>query len=473
MKKILFTVFVFTLWCLSSFAEVKLPSVIGSNMVLQQSSSAALWGTASPGAQVTVSASWGAEASVKADKDGKWETSVATPCAGGPYEIIISDGAAVKLENVLVGEVWFCGGQSNMEMPVCGFPGQPVTGAMDAILGAKPAVPIRIFRTERAYSYDEAADVTGSWELNSPQAVSQTSAVAYFFAARLQETLGVPVGIIQSCVSGSCIEAWLNRKTLTKEFHKDFDLEHLKKTGKSDKKTYRKDPGVLYNGMVAAIAPYTVKGMLWYQGESNVGRHEQYSRLFPAYVRMMREEFKAPDAPFYYVQIATYQKDKEDPLAWTLLREVQKKALNDIPGSAMAVSIDLGEARNYHYRDKNVVADRLAFLALQKTYGFGGFEAVSPEPVSVEFRDGKAFVQFDQAVSWEGQVSGMEIAGADKVFHPAKAKLAYKNKPIVVYSSKVKDPVAVRYCCKNYCVGNMYNNFGIPVAPFRSDDWKE
>ncbi|MCQ2168975.1 MAG: sialate O-acetylesterase [Bacteroidales bacterium] len=454
-------------------AKVTLPSVISDNMVLQQQTDVALWGKAEPGKKVTVTTSWNnAKTVIPADKQtGKWLVRIATPAAGGPYQITISDGEAVTLRNVLVGEVWFCSGQSNMEMPMMGYDSQPAKGAVKYIAGAKASTPIRICNVTKKSSKTPLETSEGSWCENTPDAVAATSATAYYFARQLQAATDIPVGIIVTCWGGSSIETWIPKEVIEKEFP-EFSLDHLTPSGEihSD----NQDPCLCFNGQVAPLIPYTFKGMIWYQGETNRGRPEQYIRLQDAYTRSMREIFSVPEAPFYFVQIAPYPYDNPDGFCSGYFYEAQQKSLDVIPRSGMAVTCDIGEYGTIHPCLKEAVGDRLAYLALQNDYGFPAIKAVAPTYKSVEFLDGKAIVRFNvdsEGLSpMGGGIPGFEIAGDDKVFHKAYVSHIYGNS-VEVFCEEVPEPVAVRYCFRNWCVGGLYNNYGIPAAPFRTDDW--
>ena len=463
----------------SASAKIELPAFIGDNMVLQQQTSAAIWGTATPGRKVTITPSWaGAGTVVKADpKTGKWSARIATPAAGGPYEIVLSDGEELKISNVLIGEVWFCSGQSNMELPFKGYGSQPNAGCAEVIVTAKSSTPIRSCIINRNASKTPVEKVpTRGWKENTPDEVAEISATAYWFALKLQAALDIPVGLLISDWGGSTIEAWIDEETLRSGFGSEFDLSFLADDSEFQEGVREKMPCLLFNGQVSALAPYTIAGMLWYQGESNRDRCEQYVRLQTAYVEMMRRLFEVPDAPFYFVQIAPYNYGAPDAWDSGYFYEAQQKTLETIPNSGMAVTVDVGDNYVIHPSDKKTVGDRLAYLALTQTYGFKCIDAVAPTYKSVEFSDGKARVTFnvgpDGLSPMDRVVSGFEIAGADKVFHPAKAVRAYDGISFKVWSDEVPEPVAVRYCFRNWSVGTVYNNYGIPAAPFRTDDWQ-
>ena len=476
MKKILWTLALALLSAAAS-AKVELPNFIGDNMVLQQQTSAALWGTATPGKTVTVRPGWTRDKTVvKADPEtGKWFARVATPAAGGPYDIVFSDGEKLTVHNVLIGEVWFASGQSNMEMPVKGYGSQPACGATDLIVRARADRPIRMCKVAKcSVTTPQDTVTTEGWQVHSPESVANTSATAYFFAEYLQDVLDIPVGIIESDWGGSSIETWLDEETIRGKFAGEFDLGYLQ-TGEINPRRRHQEPCLLYNGQVHALVPYTFKGMIWYQGETNRGRPEQYIRLQAAYVEMMRTLFEVPDAPFYFVQIAPFPYNAPDRWDSGYFYEAQQKSLDVIPNSGMAATVDVGEYGTIHPNQKATVGKRLALLALQHDYGVGGIEADAPTYKSFTVKDGKAIVSVNVGplgLNPMGQdLGGFEVAGADQVFHPAKAQRS-KGDQIVVWSDEVPEPAAVRYCFRNWGVGTVFNAFGIPLTPFRTDDWK-
>lgn len=453
-------------------AKIVLPDLISDNMVLQQNHDVALWGTAEPNAIIVVTTSWSGDShSVKADKTGSWKLYVKTPQAGGPYRITFDDGEETVVDNVLVGEVWLCSGQSNMVMPMKGFTSQPVEHAMDYVISAKTSQPIRMCTIKRAAEFEEQTSCRTIWKQNTPENVAGVSATAYFFARRLQETLNVPVGIIVTAWGGSKIEAWMSRETL-KEFKSEVDLSFLKTNVKPEKPSHA--PTMLYNGMIAPLRNYVFKGVIWYQGCSNVGTPDLYRRLQPVFVNMLREMFNAPTLPFYYVQIAPFKYKGFNATDAAFIREAQTKALKTIPNSSMVVSMDCGDPLCIHPAKKKPVGDRLAFLALQKTYGMGGIKAEAPLYESHEIVGNKVNVTFDSMIGPRGpMLEGFEVAGDDKVFYPADAKVGKTGKLVIVHSDKVEAPVAVRYAFKNVSPASVYNMFGIPASPFRTDDWTE
>ena len=473
-RKSLLLLAVLLLAAAPSRAKVTLPSFFGHNMVLQQQTEVAVWGSSDKDRPVWVCPSWTRQKfRATVSEDGKWFVRIPTPVAGGPYSIVFNDGDKMQIDNVLIGEVWFCSGQSNMHMPMKGFKGQPVEGATDYILAAKPSTPIRMCTIKRTLSLTPLQDAEGVWYEHTPEAVSETSAVAYFFALRLNAVLDVPVGLVISNWSGSAIESRMDRETLESGFAREFDLSFL--DGDSVPGEAPRMPCALFNGQVAPLIHFTFKGILWYQGENNRERPEQYSRLQPAYAEMMRRLFQNPDAAFYFVQIAPFKYDNPQRYYSGYFYEMQEKTLSLIPHSGMAATVDIGEYGCIHPPRKKPVGDRLAYLALTKTYGIGGISAESPSFKSVVFEGPKATVTMNVplgGLSPTGQeLGGFELAGRDKVFHPAAGVVSGTDR-VVVTSDGVEAPVAVRYCWRNWAVGTLYNNYGIPALPFRSDTWQ-
>lgn len=458
--------------CLPGQARVELPPLYGDGMVLQQQTDLRIRGRAEAGSKVVVRPSWGSAVTATAGRDGRWTAVVRTPEAGGPHTILFDDGEPLTLRDVLVGEVWFCSGQSNMEMPVRGYADQPVEGSARTILTADPATPIRICRIARATARTPQATCRAAWERHTPEAVAAASATAYFFARQLQEVLRVPVGIVVSSWGGTCVESWMDRESLAA--FPEFDLSFLDGTEPLERPHNR--PTMLYNAMVAPAVQYPVRGFIWYQGESNRGRPAQYRRLMPAFVRMLRERWGLGELPFYYVQIAPYKDEGADLVGTALLREAQLLSLGEIPASGMATTLDIGSRNCIHPARKREVGERLAFLALTKTYSRPWIDADAPVYESMEVVDGKACLTF--RVGREGlaplgeTLTGFEVAGADRVFHPATAQIARRPNCVVVTCDSVPEPVAVRYCFRNWAEATLFNNYGIPASSFRTDDWE-
>lgn len=477
MKNIKYT-FIAIAVLLGSFqmnAKIKLPALFSDNMMLQQKSKAPMWGWTDPNATLMVKTSWDAKIyQVKADEQGKWKTELQTPIAGGPFSIQLTQGKEIVLvKNILIGEVWLCSGQSNMEMPLKGFQGQPVKNGNETIVRSTNAT-IRFITIPRATVLEPLDDFQGKWESAAPKTTSNFSATAWYFGSLLQEVLQVPVGLIQVSYGGSSMEAWMNKEML-----KDFTTATIPTTKAELVKDPNRIPTTLFNGMLSPVIGYGIKGCIWYQGESNYERPAEYTALMKKMVSSWRALWKQGDFPFYYAQIAPFNyaqfhpKDNVEQYNSAYLREAQLKASKEIPNSGMAVLMDVGEDNNIHPVDKEKGGNRLAYLALAKTYGIEGFEFESPKYKSMEIKEGTVTISFDDApnglTSFGKEVTGFEVAGEDKLFYPAKTVV--RRKSIVVTSDKVAKPVAVRYLFKDFVIAELFSAGGLPVSSFRTDEW--
>lgn len=457
--------------------ELRLPPVFASGMVLQQQADVEIWGSAAPGARVRLRASWTRRPSTAvADARGRWSVRVQTPEAG--YEprtlTIASGGRRLELRDILIGDVWFVGGQSNMQMNFRGNPDQPVEEAQRILLRSnRPG--IRLFRVENGYalSPSDTLRIDGAWTPADPEHVREFSVVGYVFGERIHEATGIPIGLVQSAHGGSTAEAWLDRAEL--ERLGGFDLELAPE--RVDPVWYAVLPTVLYNRMLAPLLPMSVKGVIWYQGESNVARPEQYRTLFARLIGAWRGYFRNPELPFYFVQIAPYEHAGVNSAK---LREAQLEVMRTVPDTGMAVTLDVGERDVIHPARKEVIGERLAYWALNRDYGLTAFGCRGPELRSMEVRDGRARLQFDYApngLSFFGKTpAGFEVAGSDRIFHPAQARIVpsfWGNEGLEVWSDRVPDPVAVRYGYTNYVDGSLYNTEGLPASSFRTDDWND
>lgn len=458
----------------SAKAAIKLPSLFTDNMILQQQTEVPIWGWDDAGNQITVTTSWNQQSySVEVDKNGQWKVKVSTPAAGGPYEIEVKEGTETKnLKNVLIGEVWLCTGQSNMEMPLKGFPGMSVNGGNEAIVNSNNS-QIRLLHIPRKSTTEKQTDFEGKWHEAAPQYVADFSATGWFFGTQLQKVLQVPVGLIEVSYGGSNIEAWMSQKML-KDF-KDVEIPKNDKVIDVPNRT----PIVLYNGMLAPVIGYGIKGCIWYQGESNYERPFEYQKLFKEMVKDWRDEWGQGEFPFYYAQIAPFNYAQFHPNEVieknnsAYLREAQFKASKEIPNSGMAVLMDIGERNKIHPVHKAVGGHRLAYLALAKTYGYKGFEYESPEFNAMEIKGSTVIVSFNNVpngiTSYGKEVTGFEIAGEDKVFYPAKCVLRHKS--VMLASPKVEKPVAMRYLFTDYAKAELFSTGGLPVSSFRTDNW--
>lgn len=468
MKKYILSVF--TLCSLFSVnGKVKLPAYYAENMVLQQQATTTINGQAKANTQVTLVTSWDNKTyTAQSNNNGRFQIAVETPSAGGPYSMQFSDGESLNLKNILIGELWFCSGQSNMEMPVKGYTGQPVFNSHPYIVMAKESRAIRMFSVKNEWSKDLKDDITGSWMLHSPKNVADFSAAAYFFSNLLQENLDVPVGLINCSWSASKIEAWMSKETLSKI--NDVDLSVLKE---NDFGYPNGMPSLLFNAMINPFQGLAVKGVLWYQGEANSPNPELYSRLFPAFAEEWRTFFKNKDLPIYFVQIAPWQSGNKDEFDWADFRQVQLDMLNKVPNTGMVITSDLGSEKFIHPPHKIQVGERLAYWALANTYGKDGFMFSGPIYRSLE-KDGSTvkvyFSYGEQGLNPELEnVEGFELVDKNGNIFPAKAEIIGATNTVKVWSDEVSDPVEVRYCYRNYKLGTLKNNAGLPAAPFKAE----
>ena len=477
MKKLLFTFFLL-LGTLALGAKVKLPALVGDNMVLQQQTNARLWGWAAPGATVRVTTSWdGKTVTCRVGNDSCWRAVVPTPEAGfTPYEITIDDGEPLTLKNVLVGEVWLASGQSNMQMPLKGFGGCCVKDGADEIIRSADYPDIRFFVVSTEQAYEPQDDCKGSWQQPSVHTSAEFSATAWHFATSLQKALRVPVGVIVAAYGGSKVESWLSREIL--EGYPDVDLSR-EAIERCDPPYER--PLLMYNAMICPLKDYTFKGIIWYQGESNVGAHQTYAQRLADMVRLWRGDFRLGEIPFYFVEIAPYDYDspvQDEKSAY--LREAQFRAQSLIPNSAMVSTNDAVEPyerHNIHPRNKAVVGRRLSYLALNLTYGLKQINCFGPQFKSWKAKGNEAWVSFDNlqmGICRNYDLRGFEVAGEDRVFYPAdKVWLHWQTNEMVISSAKVAHPVAVRYCFRDFQPGTMIGGNELPTIPFRTDDWEE
>jgi sialate O-acetylesterase len=471
-------------------------------MVLQRNMEVTIWGWAEPGERVCVGCDWQKDASYDCvtDGDGKWQVKVTTPKAGGPYTISVTGRNKLTLRNVLVGEVWVCSGQSNMKWRVknSANPEREIASARHP--------NIRLFNVEETHAAAPQPDCEGSWAVCSPKMVEDFSAVAYYFGRSLHKELNVPIGLIETAWGGTLAEAWTrweilvsdpDLKPITERFDEAWAkyLEAIKdyaqeltawasqvelacekaaprppEPKKPKSPEHHNAPSRLYNGMIAPLIPYGIRGAIWYQGESNVSRAYQYRKLFPAMIQNWRTDWGQGEFPFYYVQIAPWKYN--DKLAAAELRVAQLMAMA-VPNTGMVVTTDIGDVQDIHPKNKQEVGRRLALWALAKTYGRDGVAYSGPIYRSMGVKGDKIRLSFDHTfgglVAKDGPLTHFEIAGTDKDFVEAKAVI--DGDTVVVSSNKVAEPVAVRYGWSNTAQPNLFNDEGLPASPFRTDDW--
>ena len=480
-------------------ADVSLPSIFGDHMVLQRDQANPVWGRADAGDSITVSID-GQKHRTTAAEDGSWRVELEPLAGGGPYELTVEGTNLVTFEDVLVGEVWICSGQSNMAWPI--------KRSNDAEIEAASAnyPEIRLLSVPNLGTPEARDDFNGQWATCTPESVVDFSAVGYLFGRRLHNTLDVPIGLIDNAWGGSAAEAWVPREVLendggyaemlefwdakvtayTDEIHaaKIADFHAWKAAGSPDPRvrwprdprTGNHRPANIYNGVLHPMIGYGIRGVIWYQGETNAGRADQYRELFPLLINTWRDRRQQGDFPFYWVQLADYRAEAPEPgeSDWAELREAQTMTLT-LPNTGQAVIIDAGEGRDIHPRDKQTVANRLARLALANDYGYD-IASQSPQHSSMEIIGDTILLTFDH-VSDGGLYSfdvekpqGFAIAGDDKAFVWADAKIVGKNQ-IEVSHPEVTNPVAVRYGWATNPVVNVQDRNGLPLTPFRTDDW--
>ncbi|MDD5053164.1 MAG: sialate O-acetylesterase [Sulfuricurvum sp.] len=452
-------------------AEITLPALIANNMVLQQKSEVKLWGTANANKTVTVKMSWSNKSyKTLSDSNGSWLLKVQTPSAGGPFTITFSDGQKKTISNVMLGEVWLCSGQSNMEMPVKGYNAQPVDYSLETINQSENSTPIRLFKIDKIKSITPLNNLPGDWQLNNPSSVKDFSAIAYFYALYLQSVLKVPVGIITAAWGGVGIESFMDSISLSQ-----FQKVNTPKQNTS-KFTYPMNCE-LYNAMIFPLRNVTIKGVIWYQGETNAEQSALYRKKFPAMVAKWRNIWKLGDFPFYFAQIAPWKYKAVNGTAAARMREVQQYLAEDVPNAGIVPTIDTGDSLIIHPAAKKLIAERFAHLSLARTYNIKGIEYQAPLFKSMTVNNDTVVLDFKNAElgfhTNSKKIQSFEIAGSDSIFKPARAMITDKATKIRLTEPSIKTPIAVRYAFKNFAPASLFNNLGYPLMPFRTDDWKE
>ncbi len=491
-------------------ADVKTPAIFGSGMVLQREIDVPVWGWADAGEEVTVSFR-DQKVSTKAGNDGKWQVKLKPLKVGQPGTLTVAGKNKLEFKDVLVGEVWVCSGQSNM--------GWSIARGLDADLEAAAAQDpdVRLFQVPLTTAETPQEDVNAEWRTAAPDNVSSFSAVGYLYGRQLHHTLRVPVGVIMTAWGGTRAEAWTSPEAMAKtealkpivdtwdERAAKYDAAKAKAQYEAAMKSWteraakakaagkraprrpqmqgppRKDRhhySTLYNAMVAPLTPYAIRGAIWYQGESNAGRAEQYRTLMPTMIQSWRDAWGQGDFHFYQVQLANFMAitDKPEESAWAELREAQVMAGDAIPNVDAVCITDIGAAKDIHPKDKQNVAKRLARLALVDIHGMKSITRSGPTYKSMEVKGNKVIVTFENQGSplvsyYNEPLTGFAIAGKDKQWVWGTAKITSAN-TVEVSSPEVKEPVAVRYNWANNPQGTLYNAAYLPAYPFRSDDWK-
>ena len=471
-------------------ADVKLPNVFGDHMVLQQGQKNRVWGLADAGEGVSVSIDKQTHQAT-AGADGKWQVTLDPLEVGGPHTLAVNGKNEVKFEDVLVGEVWICSGQSNMQWSV----NQANDADLERLSANYPKLRMinfpQVGTQEPIWTHDR------QWQVCTPETVGGFSAVGYFYARQLQQTLGVPVGMINNAWGGSACEAWIRRDLLAADDNykslmsswadreKQFaELSEKKDPTEDDKKLLgglqgqmrgNSRPGNIYNGVLKSHLGYGIRGAIWYQGESNAPRAYQYRTLFPLMIKSWRDEWAQGDFPFYWVQLADFKAEKAEPgdSDWAELREAQTMTMSKLPNTGEAVIIDIGEGKDIHPKNKVDVGRRLARWALATVYKLN-VPYHSPQYKSMATEGNKAVLTFEHvAGGWRpfdvNEPRGFTIAGEDNKFVAAQAKILPDGR-IEVWSDKVEKPVSVRYAWADNPVVNMYSQAGLPLTPFRTDE---
>lgn len=482
-----------SLTAVPALADVSLTNIFSDHMVLQRDQANKVWGKATPGEKVTVKIA-DQSLSTTADDAGLWQVMLEPLPVGEALELVVSGANnELRIADVLVGEVWICSGQSNMQWSVA----NSTNADLERLTAKNPQLRMinfpQVGTQEPVWQHPKS-----QWKVCTPENVSGFSAVGYFFGRQLQETLDVPVGLINNAWGGSACEAWISRENLeaageySKMLQQYDDMAAQAKTlsEKQDRTAEEQKqldninralsgnhrPGNIYNGVLKSHLGYGIRGSIWYQGESNASRAYQYRDLFPLMISSWRDEWGQGDFPFYWVQLADFMQEKPEPAesAWAELREAQTMTMAKLDHTGEAVIIDIGEGKDIHPKNKVEVGMRLARLALANDYGIE-IANRSPQYKSMEKSGNKIILTFDHIDGgWRPfdtkDPVGFAIAGEDKKFVWADAKIL-DDKRIEVSSAAVADPVAVRYAWADNPVCNMYDAAGLPLTPFRTDDW--
>lgn len=451
------------------FSQLVLPSVISDGMILQQKTNASLWGKSKPGSIITISTSWDDDKySVKVNADSTWRLKVPTPAASyDKHSITISYGQKKVLKDVLIGEVWLCSGQSNMYMIMKGiYANNPNNkGMWNDILRSKDAT-IRFYRVPQKGAITPQFSCEGEWLEASPKNTQEFSATAYYFASLLKDVLDVPIGVLSSCRGASKIEAWISPEAIT-------PLGKAQPTEVT--KDYYHKPSTLFNAMISPILGYNIKGVLWYQGESNIETYKEYPLLFKTMHNDWIKKWDNGVFPIYFAQLAPfdYNKGKTNDNYCALFREIQTKIADNEPNTEMISLMDIGEKDCIHPSGKRVTGERFTHIALAETYKYNiDWKTPKIDSWKVENDEIKMFflpkgrlATFDS----ELKVFGFEIAGKDQVFYPAEAYIERDH--LRIWAENVPQPIAIRYCFKDFAKGNLYAMNGMPFSSFRTDDW--
>ncbi len=495
-------------------AQVVLPKILSSHTVLQRERPIHIWGWAEPGEAITVSF-YGNSTATVTDKLGRWSAYLPPEKAGGPYTLTVKGSTTVSLTDVLVGDVWFASGQSNMEMPLAGFPGQAVVNDADAEIRGASDPELRLLLVKHASSEYPLPDLDGGWEVCSPASAAHFSAVAYFFGRQIRKHEGVPVGLIDASWGGTPGEAWTSLDALSSdaglmpafaaraemmdeeaearlraEQEKREDARAAESGRPATQHAWHPDPASwapagLFNGMVAPATPFAIRGVIWYQGETNSNntRAALYGKLFPALIDDWRLKWHQGDFPFLFVQLANFTSTPQE--SWAIIREAQRRTLG-VVDTAMTVTIDIGDPDNVHPANKQAVGERLALAARAKVYG-EAIEYSGPLFRQATTEAGAMRLWFDHVggglKAGKGALTGFEVAAADGRFVPATARIEVGKadaekagagraggETVVVSSAAVKDPVYARYAWSNAPAATLFNSLSLPASPFTTQE---
>ena len=445
-------------------AQTHVASFFSDGMILQQQKSINIWGIDSAGTKIHVVSSWGETSQATTSTNGKWKLQLTTPTAGGPHAITIKGSSIVTINDVLIGEVWVCSGQSNMQIPLSGgLDGNFIEGGLDAIVNSKND-RIRFFTVKQNTSLKPLDNVKGRWEKAAPSTSGSFSAVGYFFAQQLEKVLDVPIGIVVTAWGSSTAEAWSDVKTLN-----DLGITIPNEIAEMPQKT----PTVLYNAMMHPLVGYGIKGVLWYQGEANRRNANEYEKIVNTMVTSWREQWNIGDFPFYYAQISPFNYGKNNS---AFLREAQLKSSQSLQNAEMVVTLDVGDCTQIHPSKKREVGKRLSYLAIAKDYGISGYDFKSPTLTNYFIEKQEIILTFSNRIQLNrnvGTSENFEIAGTDMIFYPANAVMKspyHKDQKVRVFSEKVTDPKAVRYGFKNCVIPTLFGRNGLPISSFRTDN---
>ena len=464
--------FVFFLFGSTLHGQIELPAFIGDNMVLQQNETVSIWGKDSPFSAIKISSSWGEKTSVVADSEGFWFSKIKTKKGSFDTHTLKIEGSnTITLTNILIGEVWFCSGQSNMEMPLKGLGKSKVLYA-DKYLQTSDNKNIRLFNNPRTASVTPEFDVKSKWVESNIKSAKLFSAIGYIFGRTLYENLNVPIGIIESSWGGTKIESWMPKENV-------LQYENIKIPNALPKEQNKqKKPTALYNAMIHPFQDFKIKGILWYQGESNRTQPNTYESYMKDLIYSWRHQWKDKNLPFYFMQIApfNYVKNKKaSDMGADLIREAQFKISQNIPNTGLVVTTDAGDCNDIHPSKKEIVAKRLSKWALAKQYKFKDLNYKSAVLKKMSIDNDRIILRFkfqknDYFLKTEN-VKGFEIASHDKVFYPAQVSFNKNNKTLILYSDHVKNPAAIRYGFEDCFESNLKTKSGLPISIFRTDKW--